>query len=366
MHLNRVAVASATPPPRSDPLGRPVESARWPYPARGRRALVRWVLVRCVIAALAFLSVSIPLTAMPGQALRYWYLYYSPVMIAALSFGVIGAVAASVLTTATLASLFDRAGALARAAAEMASHPGQSLEQLNQFAAGLLPAPPALPPVQSISAVQWSFRSLLEDAVLGMALTTGISCLVGWLVDENRRQLARYQALAGTDPLTGIGNYHRLMERLDQQAASPDPNDRPFAYLMIDLDGLKAFNDSHGHLAGDDVLRRVAGLLHSGARSADTVARYGGDEFALVMPDTDEEGAWAAAERLRSAVAQHFAAGDGDGRPEITLSVGVAVYPTHGTNPSRLVQAADDALYEAKLGGKDRVVLASLPAGGPA
>lgn len=302
---------------------------------------------------------------MPSQALQYWYLYYSPVMIAALSFGLIGAFAASLLTTASLATLFDRASDLARAAAEMANHPGQSLEQFQQLAAGLLEAPPTLPSVQGAFAEQWSFQTLLQDAVLGVALTTGISCLVGWLVDENRRQLARYQALAGTDSLTGIGNYHYLMERLDQQAAGGGPNGHPFAYVMMDLDGLKGFNDCHGHLAGDDVLRRVAGLLRTGARSMDVVARYGGDEFALVMPDTDEEGARAAAERLRGVVADHFAASAPGGLAEITLSVGVAICPTHGTSPSRLVKAADDALYRAKLSGKDRVVLASLPTGGP-
>jgi len=309
--------------------------------------------------ALAFLSVTIPLAAMPNQAIQYWYLYFSPVIIAALSFGLVGALGASLLTTFSLTVLFDRASELARTAAVLANRPGQSLEEFHRFAAGIMATPDLA--ISSPTFAQWSFQNLVQDAVLGMALTTGISCLVGWLVDENRRQLARYQELVGTDPLTGVGNYHHLMERLGHHVAAAARNGRPFAYVMIDLDGLKAFNDSQGHIAGDDVLRRVAALLRTGARRADTVARYGGDEFALVLPDTDEAGALAATERLRDVVAHYFRAPAHGGRPRITLSMGIAVSPTHGISPSQLVKAADDALYQAKLSGKDRVIVASLP-----
>jgi diguanylate cyclase (GGDEF)-like protein/PAS domain S-box-containing protein len=148
--------------------------------------------------------------------------------------------------------------------------------------------------------------------------------------------------LAGSDPLTGLANYRRLTEVLDTEIRRSDRSGRPFAVLLIDLDGLKQINDSWGHLAGNRALCRLADSLRLHCRSIDTAARYGGDEFALVLPETEERTAGIAVPRICRCLA------DDHQEPVLSVSVGVAVHPHSGKTIENLLRAADEALYEAK------------------
>ena len=205
---------------------------------------------------------------------------------------------------------------------------------------------------------------------------------------EHARLYRRVQDQAVTDGLTGLYNHRHFYERLDQEIARARRYGTPVSLLMIDMDDFKAFNDRHGHLAGDIVLREMAAALRAELRqNLDIAARYGGEEFAVILPNTPiaalaetqtemdlagklgkgsageeppapghRDGAEQVAERIRRRVGEaEFVAGDGTPLSRLTVSIGVAVYP-HGTDtPEDLVGNADAALYKAKRAGKDRV-----------
>lgn len=164
---------------------------------------------------------------------------------------------------------------------------------------------------------------------------------------------------AVTDGLTGLYNHTYFHQRLDEEISRSDRYHRPFCLLMLDLDGFKSYNDTYGHPRGDRILAEVAALITAQVRKVDVVCRYGGEEFAVIMPETDTKAALAAAERIRLAVEGAFP-GDGsdDARPRpVTVSVGVAGYPSHASSRAALVEAADRALYLSKRRGKNSVTL---------
>ncbi len=173
---------------------------------------------------------------------------------------------------------------------------------------------------------------------------------------EGREQL---EVLLVTDPLTGISNRRHLMETLESETKRANRSEKPFAILMVDVDRFKKFNDTHGHIAGDEALKAVAGVLQEATRAIDHVARYGGEEFLVVLPDTDLEGAIDAAERIRERLAERSVAVGERQLAALTLSTGVAEFPTDGDSPEALIAAADAALYQAKRRGRDRVVSVS-------
>jgi diguanylate cyclase (GGDEF)-like protein len=165
------------------------------------------------------------------------------------------------------------------------------------------------------------------------------------------------------DPLTGLMNRGELVRRLALELEEGSTPGRGVALLMVDVDHFKRVNDTHGHPAGDEVLREVARRLNTGHRDQDLVARFGGEEFALVLPDATREGATSVAERLRVRVAEApIPAGEGV-QVTVTVSVGMAIFPGDGGDPAALTAAADRALYAAKRGGRDRVVAAWEAAG---
>jgi diguanylate cyclase (GGDEF)-like protein/PAS domain S-box-containing protein len=155
------------------------------------------------------------------------------------------------------------------------------------------------------------------------------------LEDHLRRQ-------AASDPLTGLSNYRHFVDVLDSEIRRSQRTDREFALLFFDMDGLKLINDRFGHVVGSQALCRLADVLCSCCRGIDTAARFGGDEFALVLPEANAKTASLVAERIREGVAS-----DGKG-PAISISVGVAIYPRDGRTIESLLFAADSAVYTMK------------------
>ncbi len=168
------------------------------------------------------------------------------------------------------------------------------------------------------------------------------------IVDITERQRAeeqiRHRALA--DPLTGLANYRRLLDVLDSEIKRHDRTGRSFAVLLLDLDGLKKINDAHGHLVGSRALRRVADILRIHCRSIDTAARYGGDEFVLVLPETERAATVQVVRRVSEQVNN-----DGE-KPSISVSAGAAIFPQDGKTIDELLAAADRALYREKRSSK--------------
>lgn len=168
---------------------------------------------------------------------------------------------------------------------------------------------------------------------------------------EHLREREEATRRAEHDALTGLANRDRLWRQLESEIARAVRHGRALALVLFDADGFKAYNDRHGHLAGDEALARIGGLLARGGRASDLAARAGGDEFALLLPETDLAGARARAEKLRAAVQSEFGAGD----HSLRVSAGVATFPTEGTNARALYEAADRRLYRAKAAGGNRI-----------
>ena len=162
--------------------------------------------------------------------------------------------------------------------------------------------------------------------------------------------------LATRDELTGLLNRRELDRILEDEQERALRFGHPLAVLMIDVDHFKAVNDSHGHPAGDAVLREIARRLTAQVRKVDRVGRYGGEEFVIVLVQTDRTAALELAERIRGAVARDAILATKTLALNITMSIGVAVLPEDGKSASALIAAADKALYAAKGGGRNRVV----------
>ncbi len=165
-------------------------------------------------------------------------------------------------------------------------------------------------------------------------------------VQSRSREL---ESQANTDPLTGLGNLRALQRQLANLLDVHKRYRHPFALLLMDIDGLKRINDSHGHPAGDRVLMQVAMSLRRSIRSVDTAARIGGDEFCVLLPEQDLKSAAKLAARLATAVEEEVAV---PGEPSVTLSIGVAASPEHGDEAEALIDTADRAMYRAKAAGE--------------
>src|SRR5574341_1068196 len=181
---------------------------------------------------------------------------------------------------------------------------------------------------------------LLLQFFLAVASVTTLA--FGALVDERRAAEARLLQLSVSDPLTGLANYRQLMTALQGEIRRADRTEHGFAIVFLDLDKLKQVNDRHGHMVGSRALCRLAEAIRKSVRVVDTSARFGGDEFAVVLPEADEPAAWQVANRVRDRLAQ-----DAE-EPRVTASAGVAVYPRDGTTVEELVGRADRLLYDMK------------------
>ena len=165
--------------------------------------------------------------------------------------------------------------------------------------------------------------------------------LAGALLD-NARLFEQVRLLAVTDSLTGLSNYRTLINVMESEIQRSRRTGRPFSILLLDLDGLKAINDQYGHLAGSRAICRLASVLRIHSRAMDTAARYGGDEFAVVLPEAGEEAAVSVSRRICERLEK-----DGE-LPRVTVSVGAAVFPRDGESIEELFNAADRALYGMK------------------
>ena len=189
----------------------------------------------------------------------------------------------------------------------------------------------------------------------------GVRYLEGIVVDINDRKVMEQELamLASHDPLTGLYNRRELEQQLNEELARADRYARPLSLLWIDVDHFKSINDQLGHLAGDEVLRQLSQLLQSSVRTVDYVARYGGEELVIVLPEMEAEEATEMAERLRVIVeSARFTISD-DQTTSVTVSIGVATFPTHGMQTEQLFTTADRAMYNAKQNGRNQVFLAS-------
>lgn len=205
---------------------------------------------------------------------------------------------------------------------------------------GVSAAAPALSPA----------TALALDGLLGLAGSALDTALL----------LMRTEALSVTDDLTRLYNARYLNVALRRETRLAVRNSRPLSLLFVDLDGFKSINDSHGHLAGSRALVEAGAVIRGSARETDIVARFGGDEFALILPDTGSPGALAVAERIRDRIARHsFLAADGL-TIHLTASVGVATLPDVAMAADELVQAADAAMYRVKDRGKNGIQAAAV------
>jgi len=172
--------------------------------------------------------------------------------------------------------------------------------------------------------------------------------VLGGTLLDNAQLFDQVSQLAASDPLTGLANHRRLVEVLETEIQRSRRTNRGFAVLLFDLDELKKINDRFGHLTGSRAIKRLGAALADGSRAIDTPARYGGDEFALILPESSEADAAQAATRICEQLKN-----DGQ-QPPITVSVGVAVYPDDGTTIEKLLGAADRALYRMKGKGQKK------------
>ncbi len=176
---------------------------------------------------------------------------------------------------------------------------------------------------------------------------------------RNAERYRRARDRAFVDDTTDVYNARYLLEALDREVRRAERYGSELSILFIDLDRFKLVNDNHGHLVGSNVLRQLSQLLTQCVRQVDTVARYGGDEFTILLADTGERGARTIADRIRKWVADYAFEADHGGSLRLTCSVGLSTYPAHGRTREALLEAADKAMYRAKSQGRNRVCSAS-------
>jgi diguanylate cyclase (GGDEF)-like protein/PAS domain S-box-containing protein len=209
----------------------------------------------------------------------------------------------------------------------------------------------------------------MEGTATNLLADPGVGAIVGNYRDISERKQAeerqrvlqeRILALATTDPVTGLLNHRALMDRLEQELERAHRYERSCSLLFLDLDHFKALNDGYGHAVGDALLAEFAYLVRTQLRRIDTLGRWGGEEFVVILPELQAEEALHAAEAVRASVAAHpFRVGGG---LHLTCSIGLASYPTHAQEGEGWLSAADQAMYGAKRFGRNQVRVANDPA----
>jgi diguanylate cyclase (GGDEF)-like protein len=211
------------------------------------------------------------------------------------------------------------------------------------YTAGVVLAPEGLPPDG------WA---VVGFNIVVLALTSYVASVIG---REQRRAHEAALRLSRFDALTELHSRSHFSIALEQEILRSARSGRPFGLLMFDLDGLKPVNDRYGHASGDRLLQGVADVVRGGIRVTDTAARYGGDEFVVILPETDASGALRVAEKLRRDIGQLSLPENGQ-MIRSTVSIGLVSYPDDGRTAPELLRRADAAMYEAKRRGRDQIV----------
>ncbi len=179
------------------------------------------------------------------------------------------------------------------------------------------------------------------------------------LIIENAHLFDKTRHLARTDGLTNLVNHRRFGELLDVEIRRSRESDTPLTLVMGDIDDFKLYNDAHGHLQGDMALRDLAEIMRRSTRGADTVGRYGGEEFVIILPNTDAEGGRLVAENMRRRIEEHkFPGQETQPGENFTITFGLATLPIHARDSNSLIETADRALYAGKRAGKNTTVTA--------
>ena len=190
----------------------------------------------------------------------------------------------------------------------------------------------------------------------------GVAWLSTLLIQRNRETTNQLQARLKTDGLTGLFNYGYFAGQLEKEMQRARRYDHPLSLVLVDMDSLKAYNDEHGHLQGSGALKEIGRVLKGCCRAVDIPAKYGGDEFALILPETTKSGAASLAERVCARVRERSCQLRGTERTgSLSVSIGVSAFPEDSDNIWDLLEKADSALYEAKRGGRDRVKVLGDP-----
>jgi len=184
-------------------------------------------------------------------------------------------------------------------------------------------------------------------------MVMGYTVALGGALLDNAHLFEQVRHLAVSDPLTGLANYRRLLDVLENETERTNRSGRPFSVLLLDLDDLKKINDNYGHLVGSRAISRLGDVLRIHCRAIDTAARYGGDEFALVLPEAQEDEARRVASRIREVLASD------DEQPPLSASIGISVYRGDGERIEKLLSEADRDLYSEKARRGRRAVTAS-------
>lgn len=197
-----------------------------------------------------------------------------------------------------------------------------------------------------------------DETFTEVVVSCGLSLVMqmashGALAMRNAWLLQQVQRMADVDALTGVPNRRSFETAIEREVSRSNRTGEELTLILLDLDHFKSLNDSFGHQAGDEMLRKVGAVLSEACRASDTPARYGGEEFALVLPTCGKAEAFETSERLRELIAAV------DSPRPITVSAGVATYPVHGVSAADLVKAADEAMYESKAEGRNRTTISS-------
>jgi diguanylate cyclase (GGDEF)-like protein len=196
-----------------------------------------------------------------------------------------------------------------------------------------------------------------EDALrlsIGLGFTWLLAFVAIAYAGHQRRAVAHALALSRTDPLTSLFNRSQLFVTLDQEVSRTRRSERGFCMLMVDVDGLKGINDTAGHMRGDDVLRALGAVIRSSIRNVDSAYRYGGDEFVVLLPETEIVGAFVVAEKIRAG-AEEVGLALSASEPMTSVSIGLVSHPEDGMSAEELMTAADRAMYQAKKLGKNQI-----------